>query len=91
MAILALRTRGANILAHGIYMRSAMCQYINTGEFMRVSSEAKRAFGINPFLLSSNKCGPHLSTYITRRGDGRGGASSPSFEKGRQSKAFSST
>ena len=48
---------------------------------MHVSSEAKQAFGVNPFLFS-NKCKPHLSTYITRREDGRGGASSPSFEKG---------
>ena len=55
---------------------------------MRGSSEAKRAFGVNPFLLSSNKCRPHLSTYITRREDGRGGASSPLFEKSRQSEAF---
>ena len=58
---------------------------------MHGSSEAKRAFGVNPFLLSSNKCRPLLSTYITRREDGRGDASSPSFEKGRQSEAFSST
>ena len=68
-----------------------MRQYIDAGEFTRVSSEAKWAFGVNPFLLSSNKCRPHLSTYITRREGGRGSASSWSFEKGRQSEAFSST
>ena len=33
-----------------------------------VNSEAKRAFGVNPCLLSSNKCRPRLSTYITPRG-----------------------
>ena len=33
-----------------------------------VNSEAKRAFGVNPCLLSSNKCRPHLSTYIIQRG-----------------------
>ena len=66
-----------------------MCQYIGAGDFTRVSGEAKQAFGVNPFLLSSNKCRPHLSTYSTRREGGRGGASSPSFEKGRQSEAFS--
>ena len=37
-----------------------------------VNSEAKRAFGINPFLLSSNKCRPHISTYIIRRGRQQG-------------------
>ena len=42
-----------------VYMRSAMCQYIGVGEFTHVSSEAKRASGVNPFLLSSNKCRPH--------------------------------
>ena len=31
-----------------------------------VNSKAKRAFGVNPCLLSSNKCRPYLSTYITR-------------------------
>ena len=88
---LTLSTRSANILAHGQYTRSAMRQYIGAGVFAHVSSEARRAFRVNPFLLSSNKCRPHLSTYIIRREDGRGGASSLSFEKGRQSKAFSST
>ena len=34
----------------------------------KVNSEAKRAFGVNPCLLSSNKCRSHLSTYITWRG-----------------------
>ena len=29
-----------------------MCQYTGTEIFTRVSSEAKRAFGVNPFLLS---------------------------------------
>ena len=33
-----------------------------------VNSEAKRAFGVSPCLLNSNKCRPHLSTYITPRG-----------------------
>ena len=33
-----------------------------------VNSEVKRAFGVSPCLLSSNKCRPHLSTYITLRG-----------------------
>ena len=33
-----------------------------------VNSEAKRAFGVSPCLLSSNKCRPHLSTYITPQG-----------------------
>ena len=33
-----------------------------------VNSEAKQAFGISPCLLSSNKCRPHLSTYIAPRG-----------------------
>ena len=60
-----------------------MRQYIGAGVFMYVSSEAKQAFGINPFLLSSIKCRPYLSTYITHREDGRGGAISPSFEMGR--------
>ena len=39
-----------------------------------VNSEANRAFGVNPSLLSSNKCRPHLSTYITHKKVGRGGA-----------------
>ena len=34
----------------------------------KVNSKAKRDFRVNPCLLSSNKCRPHLSTYITRRG-----------------------
>ena len=55
------------------------------GRFYRVSGKAKQAFGVNPFLLSSNKCRPHLSTYITCREGGRGGASFPSFKKGHQS------
>ena len=33
-----------------------------------VNSEAKRAFAVSPYLLNSNKCRPHLSTYITLRG-----------------------
>ena len=33
-----------------------------------VNSEAKQAFGVTPCLLSSNKCRPHLSTYITQQG-----------------------
>ena len=33
-----------------------------------VNSEAKRTLGVNPCLLSSNKCRPHLSTYITPQG-----------------------
>ena len=33
-----------------------------------VNSNAKRTFGVNPCLLSSNKCRPHLSTYITPQG-----------------------
>ena len=81
---LTLSTRSANILAHELYTHSAMHQYIGAGVSTHVSNEAKRAFGVNPFLLSSNKCRPHHSTYITRREDGRGGASSPSFEKGRE-------
>ena len=68
-----------------------MRQYIGAGEFTYVSSKAKRAFEVNPFLLSSNKCRPHLSTYVTRTEGRRGGASSQSFEKGRQSEAFSLT
>ena len=59
--LLTLSTRSANILAHGLYTCSAMRQYIGAGVFTRVSSEAKRTFGVNPFLLSSNKCRPHLS------------------------------
>ena len=66
-----------------------MHQYIGMGDITRVSSEAEQAFGVNPFLLSSNKCRPHLSTYI--REGGRGGPYSlPLFEKGRQTEAFSS-
>ena len=64
--------------------------YIGAGDFTNVSSEARRAFGVNPFLLSGNKCRPHPSTYITRREGGRVDDSSPSFEKGHQSEAFSS-
>ena len=39
---------------------------------------AKRAFWVNPTLLSTNECRPHLSTYITHGAAkvGRGGASS---------------
>ena len=32
---LTLRTRSANILAHGLYTRSAMRQYIGAGKFTR--------------------------------------------------------
>ena len=71
---LTLSTQSANILALGLYMCSAMPQYIGMGVFTCVSSKAKWAFGVNPFLFSSNMCGPHFSTYITRREDGRGGA-----------------
>ena len=46
-----------------IYLRKRAC-----AEY----SEAKRAFGVNPSLLSSNKCRPHLSTYITH-GESRKG------------------
>ena len=42
---LTLTMRSTNILAHTLYTRSMMCQYFGGGEFMRVSSEAKRAFG----------------------------------------------
>ena len=89
--LLTLSTQGANILAHGLYMRSAMHQYIGVGDLMCVSSEATRAFGVNPFLLSNNKCRPHLSTYITRREGRKGGVSSSSFEKDCQNEALSST
>ena len=47
--------RNANILAHGLYTCSAMREYIGVGNFTRVNSKAKEAFGVNPFLLSSNK------------------------------------
>ena len=33
--LLTLRTRSANILAHGLYTHSAMRQYIGAGEFTR--------------------------------------------------------
>ena len=79
---LTLRMRSANILVHRLYMHSAMCQCIGAGEFTHVSSEAKPAFGVNPFLLSSNKCRPHVSTYITCREGRRGSASLRLFEKG---------
>ena len=59
---LTLRTQSANILAYGLYMHSAMCQYM-VGSCS--NSEANQAFRVNPCLLSSNKCRPHLSTYIT--------------------------
>ena len=39
---------------------------------MHVSSEAKRAFGVNPFLLSSNKCRPHLSPLTSPAGKTEG-------------------
>ena len=52
---LALKMQSANILAMGLYTCSVMHQYIGAGKFTHVSSEAKRAFGKNPFLLSSNK------------------------------------
>ena len=54
------------MLVPELHTCSAMCLYIGAGDFTRVSSEAKRAFGVNLFLLGSNKCRPHLSTYITR-------------------------
>ena len=43
--------------------------YVTTGviQSYEVNSEAKRAFGISPCLLSSNKCRSHLSTCITPR------------------------
>ena len=56
---LTLRMRSANILVHWLYTHTAMHQYIDIGEFMYVSSKTKRAFGVNPFLLSCNKCRPH--------------------------------
>ena len=34
-----------NILAHGLYMHTTMCQYICVGDVTRVSGEAKRTFG----------------------------------------------
>ena len=40
-AILTLSTRSANILAHRLYTRSAMRQYIGAGVFTHVSSEAE--------------------------------------------------
>ena len=40
-----LSTRSANILAHGLYTRSAMRQYIGAGDFKRISSVAERALG----------------------------------------------
>ena len=48
------------MLAHRLYMGSAKCQYIGAGELTPVNYEAKRAFGVNPSLLSSNKCRPYL-------------------------------
>ena len=45
------------------------------GRTYAVNSEAKRGSWVNPCLLSSNKCRPHLSTYITAGKAGRGGAS----------------
>ena len=33
-----------------------------------VYGKAKQACRVNPCLLRSNKCSPHLSTYITRQG-----------------------
>ena len=59
--------RNASVLRDGhVYVPADVVQSIE------VNSEAKRAFGVNPCLLSSNKCRPHLSTYITRR-EGRKG------------------
>ena len=58
--------RSANILAPELYTRSAMRLYIGAGDLTRVNSKAKRVFGVNLFLLGSDKCRPHLSTYITR-------------------------
>ena len=43
-----INTWNANVLAYGLCMCSAMCQYIGTGEFMLVSSEANELLGVNP-------------------------------------------
>ena len=67
LTTITLSMRSANILAHGLYTRCVMHQYIGARVFTHVSSKAKRTFGVNPFLLSSNKYRPHLSTYITSR------------------------
>ena len=64
------------------------CANILVREITCVSSKVQQDFGVNPFLLSSNKIPFHL---IPCRKDGRGSASLPSFKKGRQSEAFSST
>ena len=55
--------RNASALRNGhIYVPADVVQSY------KVNSEAKQGFGLSPCLLSSNKCRPHLSTYITQRG-----------------------
>ena len=49
--------RNASVLCDGhVYVPADVVQS------NEVNSKAKRAFGVNPWLLSSNKCRPHLST-----------------------------
>ena len=71
----------------------SMYSHLNHKSSCALNSEPKRAFWVNPSLLSTNECRPHLSTYITHGAAkvGRGGASSWSIvnhEKAVKREAF---
>ena len=58
-----MRPRNASALHDGhIYVPADVIQSYE------VNSKAEGAFGVSPSLSGSNKCRPHLSTYITPRG-----------------------
>ena len=67
---LTLWARCAYIYAHTRLSLTAMSIYICT-QYTQVPSapscQAKQDCGVNPYLLSSNKSRPHLTTYITTR------------------------
>ena len=87
-----------SVLATGIFMcpRNAsvlrdghVCVPADVVQSNEVNSEAKQAFGVNSCQLSSNKCRPHLSTYITRRGRQEEAVIICELQGGGQTRSFS--
>ena len=72
--IISLHAKGTFMCPHNASALRDRHIYVpaDVVQFYEENSKAKRAFGVSPCLLSSNKCRPHLSTYITLR-EGRKG------------------
>ena len=80
----------AHLCAHLTLLHYATGTFVSSDvvQSYKVNIEAKWAFGVNPCLLSSNKCRPHLSTPPPVGEAGRGGVSSWLFRRWSNAKLF---